>query len=405
MDLNHIGLAESPFGLKSDSRFVFESAVFNEALGELLAAIERRDTLIVLTGENGSGKTTLCRTLLERLDASTFVSVIASPFLSLGDVLAQVLTDFDTDSIADFLHRLPERARALVVVDEAQDIDLRVLERLGTFRGLQVLIIGRPELMTRLSQSELRRPLDGRRVQWLKVAAIDRREVGGYIDWRMTAATRSGEAAIAFTRDAVETVGTVSDGVPRTINRLCAAALELASNRRARAIDSSIVREAARRIELRRAQRSSRRGLQRAAIVAVTVAVVVGELVIWRRHTAESSTAATERAARTVAAATPAEAASTAAKPPQDGDRTTASLPVIDAVLVSVTTTDDLRRAQAVVQDLTDRGLPAFSQPAAGGAKQQVLVGPYVSSDEAVAVQRQLEPLKYSATTVVTSAR
>src|SRR5262245_517258 len=218
MDQSDFGFEESPFGLKSDPRFVYESRTFSEKLGELMAAVDRRDTLIVLTGENGCGKTTLCRALLERLDSSTFVSVIASPFLSLGDVLAQVLVDFETESIAKFLHNLPDHARALVVVDEAQDIDLRVLERLGTFRGLQVLIIGRPDLMTRLSQSELRKPLDGRRVQWLKVSRIDADEVGAYIAWRINAASAGGEPVV-FSPDAVKAVSSATDGMPRTINR------------------------------------------------------------------------------------------------------------------------------------------------------------------------------------------
>jgi cell division septation protein DedD len=71
-------------------------------------------------------------------------------------------------------------------------------------------------------------------------------------------------------------------------------------------------------------------------------------------------------------------------------------------VLVLVVTLDDVRRAQTVVRELSDAGLPAFWQAAPATGTQQVLVGPYVSREEAAEVQRQLIPLKFSATTIVT---
>src|SRR5438309_400969 len=77
------------------------------ASGELVAGVGRGDPLARLTGESGTGMARLWRARRVRLDLSAVVSVIAGPFLSLGEVLEQVLADFDTDSSATFRLALP----------------------------------------------------------------------------------------------------------------------------------------------------------------------------------------------------------------------------------------------------------------------------------------------------------
>src|SRR5918993_4521351 len=50
--------------------------------------------LIVLTGDIGTGKTTLCRTLLEQFDETTFTALILNPFVSVEELLREVLLSF-----------------------------------------------------------------------------------------------------------------------------------------------------------------------------------------------------------------------------------------------------------------------------------------------------------------------
>src|SRR6476646_8485778 len=88
------GLNDAPFSLAPNPRYLFESASHTHALQQLAYAIERREPLLVVTGEIGTGKTLLCRTVLQRQSGRTFVSVIQNPMLGCDDLLKQMLQDF-----------------------------------------------------------------------------------------------------------------------------------------------------------------------------------------------------------------------------------------------------------------------------------------------------------------------
>ena len=88
------GFGQSPFSLAPDPRFLYLSESHDDAIRDLLQAIRRREGFLVLSGEIGTGKTTLCRALIGQLDHSTFTSLILDPFVSVEDLLKQMLLDF-----------------------------------------------------------------------------------------------------------------------------------------------------------------------------------------------------------------------------------------------------------------------------------------------------------------------
>src|ERR1700676_3033400 len=88
------GLNETPFSLAPNPRFLFESASHAAALAQVTYALERREPLVVITGEIGTGKTLLCRTVLQRLERKTFLSIINDPLLERDDLLKQLLQGF-----------------------------------------------------------------------------------------------------------------------------------------------------------------------------------------------------------------------------------------------------------------------------------------------------------------------
>src|SRR5688572_6706004 len=88
------GLNEAPFRLAPDPRFLFASSSHSAALEQVAYALERREPLVVITGEIGTGKTLLCRTVLQRLRRKTFLSVINDPLLERDDLLKGLLQDF-----------------------------------------------------------------------------------------------------------------------------------------------------------------------------------------------------------------------------------------------------------------------------------------------------------------------
>lgn len=143
------GLKEKPFSLSSDSRFFYHSQSHAPAFDDLLAGIRRRESLNVLTGDIGTGKTTLCRAVLQNLDRKTFSAFVPDPFASREDLLKVVLMDFGVLSVDDFTSgRLKDASRtelsyllyefldtltplqafAVVVIDEAQNLSLPLLE-------------------------------------------------------------------------------------------------------------------------------------------------------------------------------------------------------------------------------------------------------------------------------------
>jgi type II secretory pathway predicted ATPase ExeA/cell division septation protein DedD len=261
------GLREKPFSLSADPRFLFRSPAHGPAFDELQAGIHRREGLIVLTGEIGTGKTTLCRSVLDHLDRRTFASFVADPFVSREDLLKTLLVDFGVISIGDltrgrfngasrsdlsyplyeFLDSLvPLQAFAVLVIDEAQNLSLPLLEEIRILselerreKLLQVVLVGQPELRSSLRLPEMRQ-VDQRVSVRCELTALDAAGVAGYVTYRLRVAGR-GESRVEFTRRALEAIYEGSTGVPRLINRICDRTLQRAFGSRAIQIDAEFV--------------------------------------------------------------------------------------------------------------------------------------------------------------------
>ena len=264
------GLREKPFSLSADPRFLFRSPSHAPAFDALLAGIRRREGLIVLTGEIGTGKTTLCRSVLQHLDQRTFSAFVPDPFVSREDLLKTLLVDFGVISIADltrgqfngasrtnlsyplyeFLDSLvPLQAFAVLVIDEAQNLSLPLLEEIRILselerreKLLQVVMVGQPELRSNLKLPQMRQA-DQRVSVRCELKELDARGTAGYVNHRLGVAG-GGENRAEFTPDALEAVHYGSSGVPRLINRICDRALERAYAPRSLRIDAHFVWEA-----------------------------------------------------------------------------------------------------------------------------------------------------------------
>ena len=97
----YYGLTQSPFSLAPDPHFLYLSESHEEAIRQLLDAARRNEGVIVLTGDVGTGKTTIARALLTRLDKTSFASLVLNPFLSVDELLREVLLDFGVISRDD----------------------------------------------------------------------------------------------------------------------------------------------------------------------------------------------------------------------------------------------------------------------------------------------------------------
>ena len=268
------GLTEKPFSLSSDPRFLYHSSSHDRVAQELLGAIRRREGVVVMTGEVGTGKTTLCRAVIDQLDQRTLTSFVLDPFVSVEELLKTILVDFGvisredlaherlrgasrdelTATLRDFLASLaPLQAFAVVVVDEAQNLTADVLERLRVLsdaedghRLLQVILVGRPDLMTLIARDD--QGMAQRVAVRCRLEPIDEDEVAGYVAHRLLVAGAS--ARVGFDDAALTRIYALTGGVPRLMNLLCDRALTLGYDSAASAIDESLVDRAAEDLDI-----------------------------------------------------------------------------------------------------------------------------------------------------------
>src|SRR5688572_20117343 len=291
------GLSQKPFSLSADPRFLFKSPAHAPAFDELLAGIRRREGLIVLTGEIGTGKTTLCRSVLQQLDRRTFTAFVPDPFVSREDLLKMLLVDFGVISISDlkrgrlngasrpdlsyplyeFLDSLvPLQAFAVLVIDEAQNLPLPLLEEIRILselerreKLLQVVLVGQPELRSNLKLPQMRQ-VDQRVSVRCELTALDAEGVAGYVNHRLAVAS-GGKSRVEFISAALDVVYQGSSGVPRLINRICDRALQRAYVSRSYRINPKFVWEAIDDLGLSPASRSDDRASAAEAISTPSV--------------------------------------------------------------------------------------------------------------------------------------
>ncbi len=278
------GLKESPFSLTPNPRFLFESATHRAALEQVTYALGRREPLVVVTGEIGTGKTMLCRTMLQRLERLTFLSVISDPLLERDDLLKQILEDFGVISkgrgkavqpgrhelvlaLQEFLASLiPLQAHAVVMIDEAQHLapsvleEIRLLSNIEAEQGtqLQIVLVGQTDLDAVLKRPEMRQ-FEQRVTRRCRLMPLDAQEVRKYIEHRLEVAQQGREGQVGresrtgrtlFSADAMDAVAHLSGGLPRVINIICDRALEAAFGLGQQTVERSAVESAARALGL-----------------------------------------------------------------------------------------------------------------------------------------------------------
>jgi type II secretory pathway predicted ATPase ExeA len=277
------GLREKPFSLASDPAFFYNSASHRAAFEALDAGIRRREGLIVLSGEIGTGKTTLCRAVLSQLDHKTFSTFVPDPFVTREDLLKMLLIGFGVASVADvnggrlqgasrqdlsyplyeFLDSLvPLQAFAVLVIDEAQNLSLGVMEEIRILaelekrqKLLQVVLVGQPELRDNLRLPQMRQ-VEQRVTVRCELTPLAFRDVTEYVQHRLRVATAAPgvvaglQTRLDFTGGAIEAVHLASGGVPRLINLVCDRALQRAFDARRKTIDRDVVSAAVRDLDL-----------------------------------------------------------------------------------------------------------------------------------------------------------
>jgi general secretion pathway protein A len=271
MYTSFFGLSEKPFAITPDPRYLYLSERHAEALAHLLYGITESGGFIQLTGEVGTGKTTVVRTLLSRVPQHADVAVILNPRVSAVEFLQTIceelgleVAESDRDSVKQMIDALNRRLlgahadgrRIIVLVDEAQNLSIDVLEQVRlltnletpTQKLLQIILIGQPELRELLDRTDLRQ-LAQRITGRYHLRPLSREETKGYVRHRLRVAGAQEEI---FTSGALKEVHRLSGGIPRVINVACDRALLGAYTQETRRINPALVRRAAAEVYGRR---------------------------------------------------------------------------------------------------------------------------------------------------------
>lgn len=263
MYARYFGLAENPFALSPDPRYLYMSRRHEEALAHLTYGIQQGGGFVQLTGEVGTGKTLIIRALLERLPPNVDVALILYPFLSVREFVSAICGDLriETPNPGESLKTLIDALnayllanhargrRTVLIIDEAQKLSHEVLEQVRLLTNLettkekllQILLIGQPELNALLAQHGLRQ-LAQRITARYELQPLSRLETRDYIAHRTRVA---GSSRPLFGAAAIRWIHRASGGIPRIINVLCDRALLGAYASDRTHVDLSVARRAA----------------------------------------------------------------------------------------------------------------------------------------------------------------
>jgi general secretion pathway protein A len=412
-----------PFGLSPDQRFIYRSDAYIWAFEQISTAVRQREGLMLVVGEPGTGKTLLCRTLLSRLSDRHPICVIVDPCIRIEELLLQMLHDFGVmqgarpdrvsrhDLVAT-LHRflaslIPLNTTAVLVIDEAQHLDPAVLEQLRLLSNcesdraklLQIILVGTPALEG-VCRSEDMQHLDQRIARRCHLGPLNREEVVEYIESRLMVVSLPADE---FSRPAVNAIASISGGIPRTVNLLCERSLDLARRRGVSPINTSIVRQAARQLEIR-ASRPWFMNKRTAVVASVLLAGVPPATWLCASQSARMTQAVAATPTTAPASTTVPDRAVLAAAadiPVVIDDVTSGTLALADGLTIQVAAFREPDRAAAVTQQLRGAGLPVFRRMEPGGLRHLVLVGPYVTDGETQSAQQILSEQGFRQTKVV----
>ncbi len=301
------GLDERPFALAPDPKYMFMGRSHREAFAHLVYGIEQGEGFIEIIGQVGTGKTTLCRTLLARLGGDLDLAYIFNPSQTEIELLSSINREFGLrargvtrgeliDELNFFLlEKYSVGRRVLLVIDEAQNLGLAVLEQIRLLSNLetengkliQIVLIGQPELDENLRRGDLRQLRQRISVRW-QLRPFQRDEVLEYLEHRLSVAGL--RSPNPFSVSAARAMYRVSRGVPRVLNAVADRALLAAYSRGQRSIDARMVYRAA--AELPAAQRvgwlrswrprwSIAAGLVGGALAGVVAALLLASAELW----------------------------------------------------------------------------------------------------------------------------
>lgn len=383
MYTSHYGLADSPFSIAPDPRYLFMSQQHREALAHLMYSVRGEGGFVLLTGEVGAGKTTLCRCFLEQLPPHCDVAFVINPKLTVPELLATLCEELrialpaghGNKGYIDLInkHLLAAHAQGrttLLIIDEAQNLSDEVLEQVRLLTNLEtheckllhIILLGQPELRDKLARPELRQ-LSQRIVARYHLGPLQRDEIAPYIQHRLSVA---GSHLDLFPPAVMRLLFACSGGVPRKLNVLCDRALLGCYAQGKPRVDRATVRQAAREVF----NSSPVRPWHKLALASGALLSTVAVAAVLFYGAQPAGQRAPAQAATNVARAAPTTVATTVAAPRAVTPRPATALAHLPPLPAA-----EIAQAQAYRSLLGQWRIPAPVSDEAGACQQAELFG------------------------------
>ncbi len=262
--LDFFRLAEQPFSLSPDPRFLYHTENHLIAFTRCRQNIVQRQGLSVVVGDVGTGKSTVARRLFLDFTHEDVAPTYATRFVknasnwTTSNKMIQTLSEefacpprrSEGAQWAEFEQHVQSLAadgvNVVLLIDEAQSIPKKVLIRLrellnfeaDSVKFIQVVLLGTLELRTTLQDQALR-PLRSRIAGGIAtLAPLDFDDLRDAIKFRVTVA---GRTKPLFEDECYQLVHEASEGVLRDAIDICRSALQLAFEEREQLISTTSI--------------------------------------------------------------------------------------------------------------------------------------------------------------------
>ncbi|MCG7871750.1 MAG: AAA family ATPase [Candidatus Thiodiazotropha lotti] len=231
-------LNDNPFRLSADESFRFAHKNYLKAWSYLSYALEQGEGFVMITGQPGCGKTTLIRDILAQLDKEKTLAInLVTNQLQAEELLRKVALEYGLPAesynkatllthIQDFVEKEYQKGRrAIIVIDEAQNLTLNGLEELRLLSNLQsgshplfqIFLVGQDELRGVVLSPQMEH-VRQRLIATCQIEPMSVSQTEGYIEHRLGIVGWHGDPELEST--IFPLIHYITKGIPRKVNHV-----------------------------------------------------------------------------------------------------------------------------------------------------------------------------------------
>ncbi len=264
-----LGFDKEPFSTSPDPSFFYLTKEHDTALTNILIELHLKRGLSVIFGDIGTGKTSLSRLLVQELkkrsnmlfhivlnpvyeDEKQFLTALVRNYgidvlFNIDPVKADVLELRDVFEKFLIQKAIEDRQTVVLIVDEAQKLDMSMLETLrvllnfetNEYKLLSLVLLGQVELYPKI----VNMPNFMDRISFkYTLNPLDAKETRELISFRVKAAGYNSRMDL-FLDEAVSEIYNYTRGYPRKITKLCHQILKELILQNKHAVDRILVRD------------------------------------------------------------------------------------------------------------------------------------------------------------------